>query len=576
MRSYFGYRQLGGRWPLVLVGDGPERDQLEQIALKSCYADDIRFEGLRNSSDLTQYYAFAGCFVLPSTREPWGLVVNEAMASSLPVLVSSRCGCAEDLVEHGENGFVFDTNNDEELTSGLLTVAEACSRTESGDGGALPRDRHWVLARKLGVGGSADCSRVICMPSLVELPLNTRPQMLRPSEPNGWTQVVSHLDPKYGGLSSAVPALSAAITEVSGVPSSIAAFCERDEQFAPAVPAQVRIDYWPLRRPGWQQNDGPTDRFRRLVEKSAGVHVHGLWQGSTWLAARTARELKKPYLISAHGMLERWALRHKRLKKSIYAALFERSNLRRAHCLHALTNAEAEDYRRFGLSNPIAVIPNGVAVPATLDADLFLNQYPALAQKRLVVFLGRLHNKKGIDLLCQAWAHCRAKCEDAHLVLAGPDSEGTQARLQTLCADLGVTESVTFTGMLHAAFKWSLLASAELFVLPSHSEGLSVSVLEALGAGCPVIITSSCNMPEVSSRNCGWIIGANVPDIEMSLTSFFTSSDSDRRRMAANGRRLVAERYSWQRVGNQMSSVHHWLEGGPIPSNVDLRVGDMS
>jgi glycosyltransferase involved in cell wall biosynthesis len=124
LRSYMQYRLLGGCWPLVLVGDGPERPRLEQISQQSNYASDIRFEGLRHSADLAQYYAFAGCFVLPSKREPWGLVVNEAMASGLPVIVSNRCGCAEELVRGGENGFVFNSDNDQELTGRLLAIAE--------------------------------------------------------------------------------------------------------------------------------------------------------------------------------------------------------------------------------------------------------------------------------------------------------------------------------------------------------------------------------------------------------------------------------------------------------------------
>ncbi len=108
LATYLAHREAGGHWPLVLVGDGPERARLEQHAAASPFAPDIHFAGHKSSAELPRYYAFAGCFVLPSTREPWGLVVNEAMACGLPVIVSSRCGCAVDLVTPGENGFVFD------------------------------------------------------------------------------------------------------------------------------------------------------------------------------------------------------------------------------------------------------------------------------------------------------------------------------------------------------------------------------------------------------------------------------------------------------------------------------------
>lgn len=124
LQSWMKYRADGGTWPLVLVGDGAEAAALRAQAAASPYATDVHFAGHKGSREMLPYYAFAGCFVLPSAREPWGLVVNEAMASGLPVIVSSRCGCAEDLVEHGENGFVFDPKLEGELAF-LLSRMEA-------------------------------------------------------------------------------------------------------------------------------------------------------------------------------------------------------------------------------------------------------------------------------------------------------------------------------------------------------------------------------------------------------------------------------------------------------------------
>ena len=124
LASWITYRRDGGTWPLMLVGDGPERKTLEQAAQASSFGSDVHFPGLRSSKDLLPFYGHAGCFVLPSTREPWGLVVNEAMASGLPVLVSDRCGCAADLVVDGSNGFIFDPNDHDALTSCLKRVAD--------------------------------------------------------------------------------------------------------------------------------------------------------------------------------------------------------------------------------------------------------------------------------------------------------------------------------------------------------------------------------------------------------------------------------------------------------------------
>jgi 1,2-diacylglycerol 3-alpha-glucosyltransferase len=125
LRAFAAYRRSGGSWSLVLVGDGPEREALQNQSEGLGIAGHVIFAGMKTAQETTSYYALAGCFLLPSIREPWGLVVNEAMASGLPVLVSDRCGCAEDLVEHGGNGYLFDPGNDEELTFCMLRVGHS-------------------------------------------------------------------------------------------------------------------------------------------------------------------------------------------------------------------------------------------------------------------------------------------------------------------------------------------------------------------------------------------------------------------------------------------------------------------
>lgn len=143
LESWNAYRQQGGLWPLVLCGDGPERATLEAAAGRTQYAADVHFPGLKTSRELLPFYAYAGCFVLPSTREPWGLVVNEAMAAGLPVIVSDRCGCAADLVHEGQNGFTFDPQDSVALTGHLLALSRMpdSARTAMGErSDAIVRD----------------------------------------------------------------------------------------------------------------------------------------------------------------------------------------------------------------------------------------------------------------------------------------------------------------------------------------------------------------------------------------------------------------------------------------------------
>lgn len=407
--------------------------------------------------------------------------------------------------------------------------------------------------------------------------LTVTPQRLAENRPahscesKQWLHVVSHLDPKYGGLSSVVPQLNAAIASLGQYSVQLAGFCQPGEHFLPKHAFQVKVKHLPLNRRAWMTNSDLKKQFRHLISSSIGVHVHGLWQQSSAVTAPLARQTGKPYLVSAHGMLESWALRNKRWKKSIYMALVERANLAGATCLHALTQAEADDYRRLGLRNPIAVIPNGVEIPSHISRQKFLDQFPALAGKRLILFLGRIHFKKGLDILCRAWARLSAQWPDAQLVLAGPDFEGTQAQIEELIASLGITERVTFTGMLAGEMKWSALAASDVFVLPSYSEGLSVSVLEAMGMGRPVVITKNCNLPEVAQGGCGWVIQPNVNELEAALGDALRSGPAELGEMGLRGKQLVANRYSWEVVGRQMSSLYRWVEDDCLPADVEIQ-----
>ena len=405
---------------------------------------------------------------------------------------------------------------------------------------------------------------------------------MQPSDPAGqtpplaavnWLSVVTHLDPRYGGLSAVVPQLSSTIATRHQISISLAAFCAAGEMYSPANFTEVSLTEWPAARAAWVRNGALTQRFERFLGISSGVHVHGLWEQSTFVACRGARRQRIPYIVSAHGMLDRWALRNKRLKKFLYSALIEHKNVERASCLHALTEAEAADYRRYGCTSPIAIIPNGVSVPAQISSLNFLSQYPALKEKRLFIFLGRIHFKKGLDLLIRAWHHIILRWPEAHLILAGPDFEGTQAEISKLIEEQHLGNHVSFTGMLRDELKWSALAAAECFVLPSYSEGLSISVLEAMAVGLPVIVSEQCNLPEVAELDAGWVIPATVDSLQDALEAVLENSPGANAAIGERGRNFITRRYNWSRVSDQMIEVYRWVEGGSMPTSVDLRIG---
>jgi glycosyltransferase involved in cell wall biosynthesis len=278
------------------------------------------------------------------------------------------------------------------------------------------------------------------------------------------------------------------------------------------------------------------------------------------------RRLGKPYLYSAHGMLEPWALNEGKWKKRAYLAAVELPALRGAVGLRALTRAENADYRRVGLGNPVRIIPNGIDIPEASSPRPFLEAFPHLASRRLVLFLSRIHPKKGIDLLCRAWARLEKSLPDAHLVVAGPDNGDTLAGLIELVRHLDIDRRVTFTGLLRGPVKWSALAAATVFVLPSHSEGFSMAILEALGSGLPCLVSRNCHFPEITEQGCGWEIDPNEEQIANSLGHALGMKPDSLAKMARNGRALVAGHFTWTAIGSRTADMLDEWSGLADPS----------
>jgi glycosyltransferase involved in cell wall biosynthesis len=359
-----------------------------------------------------------------------------------------------------------------------------------------------------------------------------------------------------------VPPLSASTTSAGGFPSSIAAFSDAAEQIEATGSSITRL-------PRSLFQPGTTRELSQLIDANEILHIHGLWQAPTLVGGWLARRHRIPYIVSAHGMLEPWAIHHKRWKKAIYAAVTERSTLARAACLRALTYDEVDNYRKFGLSNPAVIIPNGVGVRHA-NPQIFLDAFPKLRGVRVILYLGRIHCKKGPDILVQAWQLVAKQFPDAQLVFAGRDSEGTEATIKQLAVRSGIRDRITFVGFLRGDLKWSALSASSLFVLPSHSEGFSVAIVEALGSARPVLISPACHFPEVAERQCGWIVDSDRELLAAALESALRAPPCVLDEMGTRGSKLVRERYSWDAIGCQMAEVYRWILGGAKPKLTEV------
>ena len=249
---------------------------------------------------------------------------------------------------------------------------------------------------------------------------------------------------------------------------------------------------------------------RQLVGRADVLHGHGFYVGTNWLLGKEARRQQKPLVYHAHGFFEPWILNRSRWKKRIVHWLFEDSNFRHVRLWRALTEKEAGQIRSQGLKASIVVVPVGIdpnayEVPHQSGEAIETPLAGTLTKsKPRLLFVSRLHPKKGLDLLLPAWAALGDLAQEWELVIAGPDEGGYAATVDSAIRQLGLEHSVRRVGKVSHETKVKLLKSADLFVLPSHSEGFTSAILEAMAVGLPVVATKACNFPELFRAGGGW------------------------------------------------------------------------
>jgi glycosyltransferase involved in cell wall biosynthesis len=271
-------------------------------------------------------------------------------------------------------------------------------------------------------------------------------------------------------------------------------------------------------------------------------------------------------------MLEKWELKSKGLgkniKKGLYARLFERASLNHSTCLRALSEREAEDYANFGATPPIAVIPNGIGTLIRREPTELFNNFSQFRGKKIVLFLARIHQKKGILNLVRAWPEVVRNHPDAHLAIAGGEYEDTGDKMRQLVAGLGISRSVTAMGVINGETKIQALSAASFLCLPSFSEGLSVTVLESLSIGLPVIVTRACNIDIAAKRGAGFVSSNSPEKLSETLVDALALPADKHEAMSNAARELASSEFHWNKVAEKMALVYAWLLGAEKPSFV--------
>jgi glycosyltransferase involved in cell wall biosynthesis len=288
------------------------------------------------------------------------------------------------------------------------------------------------------------------------------------------------------------------------------------------------------------------------------VNTHAIFSVTNAAAYRACQRRNIPYVIHPHGMLEGWALNYKSWKKRPYYSFIEKSAIARASMIRVLAKAEADSLKELNLGSPLTLIPNGVEKSEFIqmpDRQEFDHTFPETNGKRLILFLGRIDPKKGLDLLAEAFSQINQRFSDTHLVIAGPDNTGFRAVAESYFAKFNCLAAVTFTGMLEGSLKYSALSAATLYTAPSYSEGFSMSVLEGMAAGLPCVITTGCNFPEAAEASAAYVVPIQAAAIAEAC--MYCLSDPGAAEMTGQrARKLIFDHYSWNAIAQKMLAAY--------------------
>jgi glycosyltransferase involved in cell wall biosynthesis len=368
--------------------------------------------------------------------------------------------------------------------------------------------------------------------------------------------ILSDADPRHGGPVSALCGLAEAQARIGMDVSVLATFRRHSDTTSIQRLKEKGIQVQLVGPSG-----GPLDRARdlnQLVEAVAArasvLHIHGLWQEIQHLAARHAASQRVPCVIRPCGMLSPWSLAQSRLRKRLYCIWRLRRMLSGVAAIHFTSEAERT------MASPLRLLPPTIVEPNGIDLEQFV-KLPARGEFRrrhgipdeqqIVMFLGRLHLKKGPDLLIRAFAVAESA---ALLVLAGPDAHGTRRQLEKIARECGVADRVLFTGMLEPRYRTEALVDAEVFALPSQNENFGIAVAEALAARLPVVVSDQVALaPDVVTAAAGSVVSCDVEPLAAEIKRWLADPRS-RREAGESGRAYVFSRFDWISIAERWRS----------------------
>ena len=523
-------------WTLEIAGEGDSayQAQLEQQIIANRISN-VHFVGAKYGTEKWDFLSSADVMILPTYSENFGIVVAEALAVGTPVITTKGTPWQE--LETWNCGWWIDLSVTNLMQA--ITTATNCTqqeRLEMGQRGRKLIEQHYSITLVAGK-----------VKQLYEWVNHTtdEPDFVREPHPSvtGHPKVlhfITSIDKTAGGTTAYMQLLSAELKPlvdlvvVTGLSPN------------PVYLEDVHVQFFDLSLNRWCSL---ATEFRKFLEVSQPdiVHINGIWEPQCWLFQQVAQGLGIKVVLSPHGMLESYILHRHSMKKKMALALYQRRALRRVDYFHTTAQSELDQVRKLGYTQPAVVIANGIKTTDVLPKT----EWKAVQN---ILFLSRVHPKKGIDLLIEAVAQLPATA--LHITIAGEGDAAYVEELKRLAIQRKVAHQFHFIGGVYGKQKWELYQRSDLFVLPTYSENFGIVVPEALYTGLPVLTTTGTPWQELETEKCGWWIELNVANLTNALNEALQLNAKELKGMGMRGRQLVGEKYEIKEVAKEMKEFY--------------------
>jgi glycosyltransferase involved in cell wall biosynthesis len=376
--------------------------------------------------------------------------------------------------------------------------------------------------------------------------------------------VIDSLDPRLGGPAICAPSLAAA---QSALGHSVTVFCYGNDAGTKDIEERNSLipGFGDVHLVEVPVGDFVETLFAIRASKMLDalfrvndiVHIHGIWRPLMLSACGLALRHNKKYIITPHGMLDPWSLRQHPIKKKAALMLGWRFAFNHCHFMHALNPIEKEKIKPLNIRCPIRIFPNGVFsnfVTNNQHEEKKFSKFDALNDRPFILYLGRLHYKKGLDYLASAFRLFCEKNSSVDLVVAGPDG-GALLDFQNRISKSGIGLRVHVIGSIYGAVKKYALVNALCLCLPSRQEGFSMAVIESLACSTPVVISKQCNFPEVQEASVGYVVPLEPEKIAKALLQI-ANNQRQSRAMGKAASAWVRDNFLWEKIAASIQSAY--------------------